>query len=128
MPYMQLLQNNQFSKERVGYMKTSKKKLAAILVVLLTLSTMVVSCMSIGRPFPKESVRAITIGTTTREDVRKMFGKPYRTGLEDGQETWTYFYGKKQILEKSEATDLVVRFEDNGTVRSYSFSTTPEGN
>lgn len=83
--------------------------------------------MSIGRPFPKESVRAITIGTTTKEDVRKMFGKPYRTGLEDGQETWTYFYGKKQILEKSEATDLVVRFEDNGTVRSYSFSTTPEG-
>jgi hypothetical protein len=53
-----------------------------------------------------------------------MFGEPWRTGLEDGQRTWTYGYYKYNLLGASQTRDLVVRFDDAGTVRSYTFNST----
>jgi hypothetical protein len=56
-----------------------------------------------------------------------MFGQPWRTGLEDGHVTWTYARYHHSLLGETEAVDLVVRFEADGRVRSYTFnSTRPE--
>ena len=38
------------------------------------------SCMTAGRDFPEEHVPQIEIGKTTQEDVRNLFGPPWRTG------------------------------------------------
>ena len=86
--------------------------------VFLTLS----SCMTTGRKFPEENVKKIEIGKTTQQDVKELFGPPWRTGMEDGLTTWTYGSYHYQMLGTSGGSDLVVRFDDNGKVVSYSYS------
>jgi outer membrane protein assembly factor BamE (lipoprotein component of BamABCDE complex) len=86
-----------------------------------------IGCISVGNDFPVEPVRQIEIGTTTRDDVQRMFGDPWRTGIEDGQRTWTYGTYRYSLFGDASTRDLVVRFDDEGAVSSYTFnSTRPE--
>ena len=89
-----------------------------ILLLFAALSLPLSACMpSVGRPFPVHQVRQIEIGKTTQQEIRQMFGDPWRTGLENGMRTWTYGeYGMKV------SRDLVIRFDDQNVVKSYSFS------
>lgn len=90
--------------------------MATALFVILTLP--VTGCMpSLGNPFPVSQVRNIEINVTTMAEIRDMFGDPWRTGLEDGQRTWTY--GEYSV---NLTRDLVIRFNDLNVVKSYSFS------
>ncbi|MDH3455113.1 MAG: outer membrane protein assembly factor BamE [Desulfuromonadales bacterium] len=88
------------------------------LMLLVVLSLPVFGCMpSMGRPFPVKQVRQIEVDKTTQAQIRQMFGDPWRTGLEDGKRTWTYGeYSMKTTR------DLVIRFNDQNVVKSYSFS------
>lgn len=89
-----------------------------IFILLVVLSLPVISCMpSMGRPFPVKQVRQIEIDKTTRAEIRQMFGDPWRTGLENGKRTWTYGEYSMKITR-----DLVIRFDDQNVVESYSFS------
>ena len=89
-----------------------------ILTLLAALSLPLISCMpSIGRPFPVYQVRQIEIDKTTKAEIRQMFGDPWRTGLEDGFRTWTYGEYSMKMTR-----DLVIRFNDQDVVKSYSFS------
>ena len=81
-------------------------------------------CLNVGQGFPVEPVRKIEIGTTTREDVRDMFGEPWRTGIEDGERTWTYGRYHYSLFAEAATRDLVVRFDARGVVTSYSFNST----
>ena len=88
------------------------------LTLLAILSLPFTGCMtSTGRPFPVQQVRQIEIGTTTKAEIRQMFGDPWRTGVEDGFRTYTY--GEYSIKN---TRDLVIRFDDKDVVKSYSFS------
>ena len=88
------------------------------LTLLATLSLPFTGCTpSVGRPFPVQQVRQIEIGTTTKAEIRQMFGDPWRTGVEDGFRTYTY--GEYSIKN---TRDLVIRFDDKDIVKSYSFS------
>jgi hypothetical protein len=89
-----------------------------ILMIVAALSLPVTGCMpSVGRPFPVKQVKHITVDKTTKAEIRQMFGDPWRTGLENGLRTWTYGeYSTKTTR------DLVIRFNDNNVVKSYSFS------
>ena len=92
-----------------------------IFVVLLFV---IASCATVGREFPVDAVTRIRLGETAREDINKIFGPPWRTGLEDGKQTWTYGYYKYRLFGESTTRDLVVRFDSDGVVSSYSFNTT----
>lgn len=88
------------------------------LMLFVILSLPVTGCMpSLGHPFPVKQVRNIEINVTTMAEIRQMFGDPWRTGLEDGQRTWTY--GEYSV---NLTRDLVIRFNDLNVVKSYSFS------
>ena len=82
------------------------------------------SCASVGREFPVSTVPQIHIGTTTQDQIRTMFGEPWRTGVENGNRTWTYGDYHYRLLGESSTTDLVVRFNDKNVVETYTFSTT----
>ena len=82
------------------------------------------ACMTVGRPFPVEAVREIELGKTTQDQVRRRFGEPWRTGLEDGQRTWTYGHYRYAALGTTRTRDVVIRFDDKGRVVSYSFNST----
>jgi hypothetical protein len=79
-------------------------------------------CFTAGQAFPVAPVSRIEIGTTTKREVLATFGEPWRTGLEDGQETWTWGQYRYALLGTTRTRDLVVRFDDRDVVASYSFS------
>ncbi len=81
-------------------------------------------CATVGRDFPAYQVGRIRIGETTREDIRGMFGPPWREGIEDGTKTWTYGKYQYGLLGGTSTKDLVVRFDERGVVTSYTYNTT----
>lgn len=83
-------------------------------------------CATVGRDFPTHNVDQIRIDQTTRAEVQDMFGEPWRTGMEDGKRTWTYGKYRWSAFSDAETTDLVVRFNADGTVDSYVYNTTGE--
>ena len=78
----------------------------------------------VGREFPVEAINNIQLEETTKEDINKIFGSPWRIGLEDGKRTWTYGYYKYRLFGESTTRDLVIKFDSNGVVSSYIFNTT----
>jgi hypothetical protein len=84
-------------------------------------------CFSVGTPFATHEVGRIQVGKTTRGQIEQQFGAPWRTGYEDGDETWTYGRYVYSILAPARTADLKIRFDRHGVVSSYTFSTTNPG-
>ncbi len=86
------------------------------------------SCAKVGREFPDPEPQALRIGATTQAEVRVIFGEPWRTGIEDGDPTWTYGRYEYRLFGETTTKDLVIRFDERGVVRGYSFNrSNPEG-
>jgi hypothetical protein len=98
------------------------KRFLGAAVSLVAVASIVGGCVSVGKKFPVEQVPNIEIGVHSKADIQKLFGPPWRTGLEDGQTTWTYGDYKRSVTGEEHNRDLVVRFNDDGIVSSYSFS------
>ncbi|NMT62667.1 outer membrane protein assembly factor BamE domain-containing protein [Marinobacter orientalis] len=93
-------------------------------ITLFVLSVVVAGCATVGEDFATHNVDQIEIGETTRAEIQEMFGEPWRTGVEDGKRTWTYGKYRWSAFGDAETTDLVVRFNQDGTVSSYVYNTT----
>ncbi|MBI4056709.1 MAG: outer membrane protein assembly factor BamE [Elusimicrobia bacterium] len=90
---------------------------------VLVLSVFLTGCVTMGKPFDYANVSKLKTGKTTQAEVKFIFGEPYRRGLDDGDLTWTYldyYYG---LFGPRETRDLTVRFNADGTVKSYSYQT-----
>ncbi len=103
-----------------GYRIIALRKFSLVLLF----ATFLAGCATVGRDFPADQVTRIKIGQTTQSQIRGMFGKPWRTGIDDGQRTWTYGHYHYSVFGQPSTKDLVVRFNDNNVVSSYSFNTT----
>jgi len=95
----------------------------SVLALCATLLLATVGCASIGRPFPSDKVKDIAIGKTTQTQIESMYGHPYRTGVEDGDVTWSYVDEHYVLFGDPRTTDLQVRFASDGTVKSYNYNT-----
>jgi outer membrane protein assembly factor BamE (lipoprotein component of BamABCDE complex) len=93
-------------------------------IVGLAAAALLVGCVTVGRDFPAGRVTKLEIGSTTRKQVEQLFGTPWRTGVEDGQLTWTYGHYHYALLGNTRTRDLVVRFDEHDVVASYTFSST----
>lgn len=78
-------------------------------------------CLTVGEEFNTE-VKWIEVGKTTRSDIDAKIGSPWRTGYDSGLYTYTYGFYRYSIFRPTRTRDLVVRFKPNGSVESYSFS------
>jgi len=89
------------------------------LVALVVLS----GCISIkfGREFPSPESKMLVVGKTDKASLQRFFGEPYQVGLDSGDQTWRWFYGQRESGTEL-SKDLNVRFNPDGTVKSYSFS------
>jgi hypothetical protein len=83
-------------------------------------------CATMGRNFEASQVPAIKIGSTTQSDIRDMFGAPWRTGIEDGNTTWTYGIYRYRLFGNPSTQDLVIRYDSSGIVTSYTYNTTEQ--
>jgi hypothetical protein len=95
-----------------------------ITVCLLATTLWLTSCATVGRDFPSGQVTAIKIRQTTRDEVQALFGKPWRVGIEDGHQTWTYGKYRYSLFGDTSTKDLIVRFDEKGIVTSYSYNET----
>ncbi|MGQ9812018.1 MAG: hypothetical protein ACUVQ2_01175 [Dissulfurimicrobium sp.] len=100
------------------------KKIIAFIAILAICVFLINSCVSMGRDFPVDSVPKIQIGKTTQQDIVRMFGPPWRTGIEDGKTIWTYGRYNYSLIGSSNTYDLVIRFNAQNIVESYTFNTT----
>jgi outer membrane protein assembly factor BamE (lipoprotein component of BamABCDE complex) len=103
-----------------------KRQLCGFIVVsIVSLLALTVSgCITVGEPFSLKPVKRIAKGTTTQQEIQAMFGNPIRTGMEDGNPTWTYIHYKASLFGAFEGRDLIVIFDPSGRVKSVSYNTT----
>ena len=97
---------------------------ACVFILLTSFSQFVTGCANVGKDFPTDRVSGIQVGKTTKNEIRSMFGSPWRTGAKDGQLTWTYGKYQYRLFGDASTQDLVIRFDDRDIVVSYTFNTT----
>jgi hypothetical protein len=95
----------------------------SVVTSCLVAALVLAGCMSVkfGRPFPSPESRAILVGRTDKAALERAFGAPYQVGLDSGDQSWRWFYGQRDSNAEL-SKDLTVRFNPDGTVKAYSFS------
>jgi outer membrane protein assembly factor BamE (lipoprotein component of BamABCDE complex) len=111
---------------KILFLKRSAKavKLSSLLLISGLASTQLTGCFTVGQEFAGSRVPEIKIGQTTKQEITDIFGRPWRTGMEDGRTTWTYGIYKYSVFGADDTQDLLIRFDPQGVVRSYTFSST----
>ncbi len=99
-------------------------KLSTLLFVSGIAATQLTGCFTVGQEFAASRVPEIQIGQTRKQDISQLFGTPWRTGMEDGKTTWTYGIYRYSLFGGDDTQDLLIRFDPQGVVRSYTFNST----
>ena len=94
------------------------------IILISTIIMFVSGCITLGKNFPEANVSTISIGVTTKNEVRKLFGSPWLSGVQDGKPAWTYGIYDYSLFGEKKAKDMVVQFDDKGKVTSFTYSTT----
>ena len=92
-----------------------------IVSILLGLLLALGGCGTAGKNFNESKILKIANGTTTRAEVRKMFGEPFKTGTQNGLPVWVYEYNHYHAIKDDKSRSLVVVFGSNGVVQSHQF-------
>ncbi len=91
------------------------------LFVAIVAALVVAGCaIKVGHPFPSPDAGMIAIGQADKMFLTRVFGDPYQVGLDNGDETWRWFFAEHGTGGET-SKDLSVRFDPNGKVKSYSF-------
>jgi hypothetical protein len=93
----------------------------AVLLALTVLAAAAGCALHAGRTFPSPDPAQISVGATDKAALARMFGEPYQVGLDSGDQTWRWFYAERGVGGEA-SKDFTVRFNPNGTVKSYSFT------
>ncbi len=90
-------------------------------LVLLAAALVLAGCaIKVGHAFPSPDPGMIAINQADKAFLTRVFGEPYQVGLDTGDETWRWFFAEHGTGGET-SKDLSVRFNQNGTVKSYSF-------
>jgi outer membrane protein assembly factor BamE (lipoprotein component of BamABCDE complex) len=95
------------------------KKILGMGLVIMTCY----GCLSVGRSFRSNDLSWIVEKKTTKKEVYTVLGDPFRTGVDSGRLTWSYGYYKYNLFGDTRTKDLVIYFNRDGTVHSYTFNT-----
>ncbi|MCH8158126.1 MAG: outer membrane protein assembly factor BamE [Nitrospinae bacterium] len=92
-----------------------------ILSILLGSLWILGGCGTAGKNFDESKVSKIVNGTTNRAEIRKMFGQPFKTGIQNGQPVWVYEYNRYSSINPDKSKDLIIVFGPDGVVQSHQF-------
>jgi outer membrane protein assembly factor BamE (lipoprotein component of BamABCDE complex) len=105
-------------------MTTARRLPIRLAVAFAAFAAVAGGCATVGHEFPSSGVSQIRMGQTTQQQVKELFGEPWRTGVEDGRPTWTYGRYRYKLFGATRTKDLILRFDEQNRVHSYTFSTT----
>ena len=91
------------------------------LVIVVGLILISNGCGTVGKSFNTSKVESIVNGTSTRSDIKKIFGEPFKTGIQNGQPIWVYEDHHYSIISNDSSKDLIIIFGLNGVVQSHQF-------
>lgn len=103
-----------------GVRMHSRMSILSLPVIALFVSNLT-GCASVGNDFSSE-VTWIARDKTTKNELESRLGAPFQVGYDSGQLTWSWGFYRYSLFRPARAKDLLVRFNSNGTVSSYSFS------
>ena len=102
-------------------MKTRSVKPPPLVALVVALALSGCAGLQVGREFPSPEAAQIKADVTDKTRLLTLFGEPYQVGLDGGDATWRWFPGRRE--GGTEITkDLTVRFNADGTVKTYSFT------
>ena len=76
-------------------------------------------CGTVGKAFDEKLVDQIRLGSSKKEDIQRIFGKPFRTGKENGQDVWIYEHNIYSVVGPGSSKDLIIVFDDQGSVLNH---------
>ena len=91
------------------------------LIILVGTILLPGGCGTAGKSFNASKIESIVNGTTTRSDIKKIFGEPFKTGIQNGQPIWVYEDHHYSIISNDSSKDLIIIFGPNGVVQSHQF-------
>ncbi len=98
------------------------------LFVLIASMAVMSGCGSVGKDFDIEAAQTIQKGETTRTDIKKMFGSPFKTGVQNGNPVWVYEKNVYRAMGKDSSKSLIVEFDHKGVVTGYQIMVDEPGN
>ena len=91
------------------------------IIILVGIILLPGGCGTAGKSFNTSKIESIVNGTTTRSDIKKIFGEPFKTGIQNGQPIWIYEDNHYSIIREETSKDLIIIFSSDGIVQSYQF-------
>ena len=76
---------------------------------------------TVGKKFNISKVENIINGTSTQAEIKNIFGKPFKTGIQNGKPVWVYEYNRYHLLRNETSKDLIIVFGPSGVVQSHQF-------
>ena len=76
---------------------------------------------TVGKKFNTSKVENIINGTTTQKEIKNMFGKPFKTGIQNRKSVWVYEDNRYNLLRNETSKDLIIVFGPTGVVQSHQF-------
>ena len=92
----------------------------ALNLLLLFCFVATVACVTKGYNF-RSDLSWIKKETTSQQDVLMILGTPFMVGNSSGVPTWSYGLYHYRLVGRSYVKELKVFWNDNKTVRDYSF-------
>ena len=99
-----------------------------ILFVLIAGMAVMSCCGSVGKDFDIEAAQSIEKGKTTQSDIKRMFGPPFKTGVQNGRPIWVYEKNEYKVFGKGSAKSLIVEFDHKGIVTGHQILVDEPGN
>lgn len=87
------------------------------MLVLIVLA--LAACGSTGKDFDPALTENIVNGKTTKEEIRSMFGEPFKTGVQNGDPVWAYEYTEYGHSKTNPSRQLIVVFGPDDVVKTH---------
>lgn len=107
----------------------SRFLLCVIATIMLCMGAVACTRSIVGSPIHSEFLSEVESGKTTKAEVLRLFGSPYRIEIVENREILTYVYGKDTAMwylfytQRNQEADVLTFFiDDAGVVSNYSFS------
>ena len=77
---------------------------------------------TVGKNFNSSQLKTIQNNVTSKKEILKNFGSPFKKGIERGQTMWTYQFDQWNAVGPAKSKDLVILFDQNNIVKAYRYT------
>ena len=98
------------------------KKTQSNIVGFLILFFLTACYGTVGKNFDSSQLKTIQNNVTSKEEIFKNFGSPFKKGIERGQTMWTYQFDQWNAIGAAQSKDLVILFDQKNIVKGYRYT------